>query len=99
MESALLIFAALARYVMGVLTQYMGTLHGVLQVSRLAGWLYTYLPVHLPCTMTTAVKRFSVACKGAEMLGDLLLASLAASAHSRRGCRLRRPPAAAMPGP
>jgi hypothetical protein len=31
MESALLIFAALARYVMGVLTQYMGTLHGLLQ--------------------------------------------------------------------
>ena len=33
MESALLIFAALARYVMGVLTQYMGTLHGLLQVG------------------------------------------------------------------
>lgn len=30
-ESALLIFAAMARYVMGVLTQYMGTLNGVLQ--------------------------------------------------------------------
>ena len=33
MESALLIFASLARYVMAVLTQYMGTLNGVLQVS------------------------------------------------------------------
>ncbi|PSC74524.1 ARM repeat-containing [Micractinium conductrix] len=31
MESALLIFASLARYVMAVLTQYMGTLNGVLQ--------------------------------------------------------------------
>ncbi|KAL4855412.1 Importin-5 [Chlorella vulgaris] len=30
-ESALLIFAAMARYVMGVLVQYMGTLNGVLQ--------------------------------------------------------------------
>lgn len=37
MESALLIFAALARYVMGVLTQYMGTLHGLLQVG---GWVW-----------------------------------------------------------
>ena len=32
MESALLIFASLARYVMPVLTQYLGTLNGLLQV-------------------------------------------------------------------
>ncbi len=38
MESALLIFAALARYVMGVLTQHMGTLHGLLQVRVI--WLF-----------------------------------------------------------
>jgi hypothetical protein len=36
MESALLIFACLARYVMPILTQYMATLNGVLQVG---GWL------------------------------------------------------------
>ena len=33
MESALLIFACLARYVMPILTQYMATLNGVLQVG------------------------------------------------------------------
>jgi hypothetical protein len=35
MESALLIFACLARYVMPILTQYMATLNGVLQVGVL----------------------------------------------------------------
>ncbi len=43
MESALLLFAQLAVYVMGVLAQYMGTIHGLLQVRRagrgsLASW-------------------------------------------------------------
>lgn len=33
MESALLLFAQLAVYVMGVLMQYMGTIHGLLQVG------------------------------------------------------------------
>lgn len=32
MESALLMFAQLAVYVMGVLAQYLGTIHGLLQV-------------------------------------------------------------------
>ena len=35
MESALLIFAHMARYVMPLLTQYMATLNGVLQVCAL----------------------------------------------------------------
>lgn len=37
MESALLLFAQLAVYVMGVLMQYMGTIHQLLQVGAEPG--------------------------------------------------------------
>ena len=45
-ESALLIFAQLAHYVIGVLVQYMGTLHDILQVG----------PFHLPACMSACLR-------------------------------------------